>query len=202
MHLGSYPRSLALLCAAAAAPAQSPPPTGATSTVGLSNQSQLGGPFGEQRIGAICAAPFFGPTATIGAGGVVPGGSIAWWSEALHPTLQPLTYHTAGTAPVFFLVAPFTFGSLLLPFAAPLHNRVFLPPAATVVAAAPWILPQASGGIGAVVPTGGFDRWFLTLDIPNQPSLLGSVWAAQAVRIDPSDLLLYFSDEHLVQVAN
>jgi hypothetical protein len=52
------------------------------------------------------------------------------------------------------------------------------------------------------VPTGGFDRWFLTLDIPNQPSLLGSVWAAQAVRIDPSDLLLYFSDEHLVQVAN
>jgi hypothetical protein len=197
-HCHSLPTTVLTVAMLAA---QSPPPTGAVANVGTVNQTQPGGPLGDQRIGAICAAQFYGANPSIGIGGVVPGGSIAWWSEAIHPTTQPATYHQAGITPVFFLVAPFAAATLQLPFAAPLHNRLFLPPLGTVILAAPWTQTLTTGG-GGQVPAGGFDRWFLTLDVPNSPAFLGSVWASQAVRIDPSDLRLYFSDEHLVQVSN
>jgi hypothetical protein len=88
-------------------PAQSPPPTGAVSIVGTLNQPQTGGLLGQQRIGGICAPAFFRANSQIGAGGVALGGSICWWSEAIHPVLQPLTLHTAGSCIAFFLVSPF-----------------------------------------------------------------------------------------------
>lgn len=181
-------------------PAQSPPPTGAVSIVGTLNQPQTGGLLGQQRIGGICAPAFFRANSQIGAGGVALGGSICWWSEAIHPVLQPLTLHTAGSCITFFLVSPFAFSSLPLPIAAPGHDLVFVPPVSTLVLLAPWNQVLVTGGSGAIVPTGGYDRWFLTVDVPNQANLLGSVWAAQSARIDPTNLMIYLSDEHLVQV--
>lgn len=183
-------------------PAQSPPPTGIVATVGTTNQTQSGGPLGEQRIGGICAPTFFRSTAPIGAGGVALGGSICWWSEAIHPTMQPLTQHAAGTCITLFLVAPFFFTSVQLPFAAAGHNGLFLPPAATLILVAPWTQVLTVGGGGAVIPPGGFDRWFLTVDVPNVPVLIGTVWASQSARIDPTNLQIYLSDEYLVQVWN
>jgi hypothetical protein len=189
--------SAALLGVALAA--QSPPPTGGVSVVGLTNQMQTAGPFGEQRIGAICAPQFYRSAAPLGAGGVGLGGSIAWWSEAINPTAVPLTLHAAGTALTFFAVSPFAFSSLQLPFAAPGHDLLFVPTTAFVVAA-PWTFVMTTGGGGAIIPPGGYDRWYLTLDVPLNPSLVGSVWAAQALRIDPTDLLIYLSNEYLVQI--
>ena len=180
--------------------AQSPPPTGAVSVVGTTNQSQAGGPVGEQRIGAICAPGHFRGGAPIGAGGVALGGSIGWWSEAIDPTATPLTLHAAGTCFVLFLVAPFQFSTLPFPGAAAGHDQVFVPPLAAVAVVAPWVQVHTSGGGGAVVPPSGYDRWFLTLDVPGNPALLGSVWAAQAARFDPANLQLYFSNEYIVQV--
>lgn len=194
--------AIASLVFAALLGTQSPPPTGAVSTVGMANQLQLGGPAGDQRIGGICAPAFYRGSAPLGSGGVALGGSICWWSEAIHPNTSPLTLHAAGSCITLFLVAPFQFTSLPLPFAAPAHDRLFLPPQGTLVTPAPWTQVLTTGGGGAIVPPGGYDRWFLTVDVPNQPSLLGSVWASQSTRLDPSNLLFYFSDEWLVQVWN
>ena len=185
-----------------ALPSQSPPPTGIVSTVGIPNQTQSGGPLGDQRIGAICAPSFYSSSAPLGGGGVMLGGSIAWWSEALHPTTQPLTLHAAGTCITLFLVAPFQFTSIPLPFAAPGHERLFEPPLQSVSVVAPWVTVLTTGGSGAMVPPGGYNRWFMTLDIPLLPSLLGSVWSGQSARIDGFDLQIYLSNEHLVQVWN
>ena len=191
--------SLALSCAAAG---QSPPPTGPVTTVGTVNQLQTGGPLGDQRIGAFCAPAFFRGTAPVGAGGVALGGSICWWSEAIHPSLVPLTQQAAGTCFTFFLVSPFLFTTIQLPFAAPGHDLLFLPAQGTLTLSAPWTQTLTTGGGGAIVPPGGFDRWLLTLDVPFVSSLIGTVWASQSARLDPSNLLLYFSDEYLVQVWN
>lgn len=182
--------------------AQSPPPTGPVSVVGLTNQMQSGGPFGDQRIGAICAPQFYRGTAPVGAGGVALGGSICWWSEAIHPTLTPLTLHAAGTCITFFALAPFQFSSFALPFAAPGHNLLFVPTSTAFLLSAPWTVQMSTGGGGAIVPPGGYDRWYLTLDVPVNTALLGSVWDVQAMRLDPTDGLLYLSHEHLVQVWN
>lgn len=199
-----HPSFCTLVVAALAAglcPAQSPPPSGAVSIVGLTNQTQTGGAFGRQRIGAICAASFFRSAAPLGAGGVGLGGSIAWWSEALHPTTQPLTLHAAGTCFTYFMVSPFVLASVPLPFAATGFERLFESPALAVVTPAPWTQVLTSGG-GAVVPPGGYDRWFLTVDIPLLPQLVGTVWSAQSVRLDGSNLQFYLSDEYIVQVWN
>jgi hypothetical protein len=199
--LPALPPALAAALAFAAPPAaQSPPPTGPVSVVGTVNQGQSGGPAGEQRIGAFCAPTAFRGTAPIGAGGVGLGGSICWWSEAIHPTATPLTQYAAGTCFVFFLVAPFQFSTTPFPGAAPGHDQVFVPPLMTLVLAPPWLQVLTSGGGGAAVPPGGYDRWLLTLDVPVNTALLGSVWASQALRLDPTTLQLYFSDEHIVQV--
>lgn len=192
--------AVAAALAAASALAQSPPPTGPVSVVGAVNQLQTGGVLGEQRIGALCAPAFHRPLAPVGAGGVGLGGSIAWWSEAIHPLLQPPTHHTAGTCITLFFVAPFAFSSLPLPLTAPGFGTLFAPPGASLLIGAPWTQVHQTGGGGAVIPPGGFNRWYVTLDVPPLAALVGSVWMAQAMRLDPSNLLLYLSNDHMVQI--
>jgi hypothetical protein len=196
---GSAACALAALTAATAT-AQSPPPTGAVAVVGTVNQMQAGGTVGEQRIGAICSPPFFRPNSVVGVGGVAVGGSIAWWSEAIHPVLQPPTHHSAGTCITLFFVSPFSFSSVPLPLTAPNFNLLFVPPATAILVGAPWTQVHQTGGGGAIVPPGGFNRWFMTLDVPQLPALVGSVWTAQSMRLDPANLLLYLSNDYLVQI--
>lgn len=200
LHLRTTPIASCALAAwlGHALAAQSPPPSGPVSIVGTANQTQSGGPAGVQRIGAICAPAFYRAAAPVGQGGVGLGGSICWWSEALHPTTVPLTLHAAGTCITVFGVAPFLFTNIPLPFAAPGFHRLFVPPTALLLPA-PWTQTLTSGG-AAVIPPGGYDRWFLTVDLPNTTALVGTVWTAQAARIDPSNLLIYLSDEYIVQV--
>jgi hypothetical protein len=186
-------RTIAFLLAIAPLAAQGLPPTGPTigSVAWIGHrESQVGGTaLGYQSLDAYCDWVDTRP-ATFGTTAVGIGGTIYWTSVSSDPLGANGVFYPAGDDIVVgFGVGPYNAGdSFGAPWAAQGHDLVMLDQHAIVVP------PQF------VYPFLGSDAWVVALPVPIDPLLVGTVWAAQAFRVDPGNGSLYVSDMVAVEV--
>jgi hypothetical protein len=182
-----------LVLLAASLPAQGLPPVGPTigSVAWIGHREpQVGGTnLGYQSLDAYCAWADSRP-ATFGTTAVGIGGTIYWTSVSSDPLGANGVFYPAGDDIVVgFGVGPYNAGdSFGAPWAAQGHDLVMLDQHAIVVP------PQF------VYPFLGSDAWVVALPVPIDPLLVGTVWAAQAFRVDPGNGALYVSDMVAVEV--
>ncbi len=197
-------RLLVVLLLLAALPAQLPPPSVALChPVGLPMQQQGGAAHGSTRIGAWAFAEEAGASPLLPPGNAILTGGRLWLVahglDPAHPS--PLQLRPHGSGCYLFLIAPRVTASVMtMPGAALGHDRLFVDPR-TMATAIPWVsfaliecspfldLPCAQ----LVVPVLGYEQHWLPIDIPNDPSLSGSVYSIQSLHAD--GVLVWLSPE-------
>jgi hypothetical protein len=141
---------------------------------------------GDQRLFAYCAAA---SARTNGVGfGVAINSTVYWSSTAEDPS--GVAYGPGNLAAMsLFILGP--------------HTAVSSPVAG---AAAGFDLGLIDVGLSAVFSPfyyhaeDSVDVWSVELAIPNDPALVGTKWASQAFRLDPTNGLLYLSNLVAVEI--
>lgn len=192
-------RSLAVALLAASLTAQLPPPpvdplVHPTIGVGWHEPQVVGHFLGVTMLDAYASTQDARGSATPSPIGVGIGGAIYWRHTCLSPAGAFYPFWDAVVPG--FAVAPFDAGpvALTMPGSPVGFDQVRLD-MGTAAVVWPMFLTFVPN-----VATPWPEAWVIELRIPNDPALIGSLWAAQAWHVDPGTQLLYFSDAVAVEV--